>query len=363
MQIPLYNLLGKEEEIEKIKDAVVQVIESGQYIFGEEVSKFEAKWAQYSGYKYAVGVNSGTHALEAIIRSYPFSKNSRIIVPVNTYSATAMAVCNAGCTPVFVDCNEKYGMDLEGVENIIDNEPGWSKIWGIIPVHLYGIPEDLPNINAIAKKYELKVIEDAAQSHGIGLCGNDRAYSFYPNKNLGAIGDAGIVVTNSRERSLWIESWRNQGRVTGNTTNHEIIGTNSRLDAVQAAVLNVKLDYLNDWNRSRFESAQIYFEELKDVQGIVLPPRNSFFHLFVIRINDGKRDSVRKTLVESGIGCSVHYPIPLHLQRAYRHLNYRKGDFPIAEKLSSEILSLPMHPYLGDDEIKTVCSCVKKLLG
>lgn len=318
MLIPLYKLRGEETEwIDRALAAVRRVVESGRFILGDEVLNFEKRWADYCGYKYAVGVNSGTHALEAIIRSHPFSKNRRIIVPVNTYSATAMAVCNAGCTPVFVDCNENYGMDLERVKEIIDNEPGWSRIWGILPVHLYGIPEDLSGINAIAKKYELKVIEDAAQGHGIRLCGNDRAYSFYPTKNLGAVGDAGIVVTNSRERSLWIDSWRNQGRVTGNTTNHEIIGTNARLDAVQAAVLNVKLDYLNDWNRSRIESAQIYFEELKDVPGIVLPPRNGIFHLFVIRIKDRGRDAVMKALGESGIGCSIHYPIPLHL---YEHI-------------------------------------------
>lgn len=357
MPIPLYSVLGSQEEISKIKDVAVRVIESSQYILGEEVLKFEAKWAQYCGYNCAVGVNSGTSALEAVIRSYNLSQGSKFIVPVNTYSATAMAVCNAGCTPVFVDCNESYGMDMEQVKEIVEN----NNISGIIPVHLYGIPESILQINRIAEKHGLVVFEDAAQAHGLVVpCTNDKVYSFYPTKNLGAIGDGGAVVTNNKDRALWIEKWRNQGRKTGDTVNHEIVGTNSRLDAIQAAVLNAKLDHLDAWNKRRCNNALLYNDFLSD-SSAVLPTLNGVFHLYVVRIKN--RDRVLKRLRERSIGCSVHYPTPLHLQTAFKHLGYKEGDFPVAEKLSSEIISLPMHPYLGYDEIKIACYCVKKLLG
>lgn len=349
MQIPLYDLSVNEYK-SQIMTAIERVIDSGQYILGDEVKTFEQRWATYCGYRHAVGVNSGTSAIEALIRSHKLK--GKIIVPANTYSATAMAVCNAGCEPVFVDCNENYGMDMERVEEIADG----SGISGIIPVHLYGTPADIAEANKIARSHNLIVIEDAAQAHGLKVCGrNDKIYSFYPTKNLGAFGDGGAVVTDDEYRALWIEKWRNQGRITGNTFNHEIVGTNSRLDAIQAAVLNVKLEYLDAWNKQRIDIAGLYNDLLSD-SNVILPPAG-VYHFYVIRTE--KRDRVMKGLKEKGIGCSIHYPVPLHLQPAFKHLGYKKGDFPMAEKMSKEILSLPMSPYLSDDDISTVCSCVK----
>ena len=352
MQIPLYDLSVNKYK-NQIMTAIECVIDSGQYILGDEVNTFEQKWAEYCGYRYAVGVNSGTSAIEALIRSHKLK--GKIIVPANTYSATAMAVCNAGCVPVFVDCNESCSMDMQKVEEIIDR----TDVSGIIPVHLYGIPADIAGANKIAKSHNLVIIEDAAQAHGLKVDGkNDKIYSFYPTKNLGAFGDGGAVVTNSEYRASWIEKWRNQGRITGNTVNHEIVGTNSRLDAIQAAVLNVKLNYLDAWNKQRFDIAGLYNDLLTD-SSVTLPPQG-VYHFYVIRTNN--RDQVLNGLKEKGIGCSIHYPVPVHLQPAFKHLGYKKGDFPMAEKFSKDILSLPMSPYLSRDEIKTVCSCVKQNL-
>ena len=353
MQIPLYDVSVNKYKNE-IMTAIERVIDSGQYIFGNEVSTFEQMWAMYCGYRYAVGVNSGTSAIEALIRSHKLK--GKIIVPANTYSATAMAVCNAGCVPVFVDCNERYSMDLDKVEEIVDRT---DDISAIIPVHLYGISADITKADKIAKSHDLVVIEDAAQAHGLKTEGkNDKAYSFYPTKNLGGFGDGGAVITDSKDRTLWIEKWRNQGRITGNTVNHEIVGTNSRLDAIQAAVLSVKLNYLGAWNKQRFDIAGLYRDMLSDSN--VTSPPEGVYHFYVLRTEN--RDRVLKELKEKGIGCSIHYPVPLHLQKAFEHIGYKKGDFPTAEKLSTEIISLPMHPFLGEDEVITVCSIVNKAL-
>lgn len=351
MQIPLYDISVREVECKlRITDAIWGVVDSGQFILGEEVRKFEQRWAKYCGYNYAVGVNSGTCAIEAAVRSHNLSRDSKIIVPVNTYTSTAMAVCNAGYTPIFADCNERYGIDTENVKEILETNENVS---GIIPVHLYGVPADILQINRIAKKHNLVVIEDAAQAHGLSLpCKNDRIFSFYPTKSLGAFGDGGCVVTDSKERALWIEKWRNQGRITGDTVNHEIIGTNSRLDTIQAAVLDIKLDYLDAWNKCRINNARIY-NELLSGSDVILPP-DGVFHYYVIRVRN--RDTVLRSLKNKGIGCSIHYPTPLHLQGAFGYLGYKKGDFPLAEQLSTEILSLPMSPYLEREEIEIVCS-------
>lgn len=350
MQIPLYDVSVRRYK-NRIMAAIERVIDSGQYISGDEVKTFEQKWAKYCGYGYALGVNSGTSAIEALIRSH--NLKGKIIVPVNTYSATAMAVCNAGCEPVFADCDERYSMDMGKVEEIIDR----TDISAMIPVHLYGIPADMAKAGKIAKSHDLVIIEDAAQAHGLKADGtNDKAYSFYPTKNLGAFGDGGAVVTNSEYRSLWIEKWRNQGRTTGNAVDHEIIGTNSRLDSIQAAVLNVKSDYLDEWNKHRSDIAGLYNDLLGDV---TLPPPG-VYHFYVIRIKN--RDRVLNGLKEKGIGCSIHYPVPLHLQPAFKHLGYKMGDFPMAEKFSKEILSLPVSPQLSEGEVETVCSCVKSVM-
>ena len=362
MQIQLYDLSIKEDECRKrIFSAIESVIQHSQFIHGNETQTFEKRWAKYCNYKYAIGSNSGTDSLEAIIRSYcldkNLDKNGKFIVPVNTYSATAMAICNAGYTPIFIDCNDNYGMNLENLEYLIEyNE----NIIGIIPVHLYGIPDNILEINKIANMYNLIVIEDAAQAHGLEIPGkNDRIFSFYPTKNLGAFGDGGMIVTDSKERAIWIEKWRNQGRLTKDTIHHEIIGSNSRLDTLQAAILDVKLDYLDIWNKNRYNNAQLYYEFLSDTD-IILPPNKGVFHFYVIRTK--MRDKLLKSLREKGIGCSIHYPLPLHLQNAFKYLGYNKGDFPIAEILSNEIISIPMHPYLKEEETKFVCDTIKDIL-
>ncbi len=358
--INLYEVVPQERELNsEILEKIISVIHSKGFILGKEVQEFECQWAKYCGYEYAVSMGSGTVALEAIIRSHNIAQGGKIIVPVNTYSATAMAVINAGYNPAFVDCNEQFGINIRTMEHTIETQ----RVCGIIPVHLYGIPENIKEINKIAMEHNITVIEDAAQAHGahIHTC-NDRMYSFYPNKNLGCYGDGGIVVTQDKNRAAWIEKWRNQGRATGNTTDHRIVGTNSRLDSIQASVLISKLKYLEKWNQRRTECAEIYFNELSLCDEIILPPNKSVYSLFVIRILNGKRDEVMTGLKAKGIGCSVHYPVPLHLQGAYGELGYKQGDFPVAEMMSKEILSLPMHPYLSDIQIKFVCNTIKEVL-
>ncbi len=363
--IELVNLRKEYETIkEELKQAMEGVFIRCDFIFGKDLSLFEEEFAKYCGTKFALGVDSGTGALELALRAIELKQEDEVIVPVFTFYATASSVCYLGAKPVFVDVEEKTGnIDVNKVEDILKKK---KKIKTIIPVHLFGQPADMKSILELAKKYNLKVIEDAAQSHGarfklndgnyyrtgsIGICG---CFSFYPAKNLGCYGDGGIITTTQQEIASKIKLMRDYGR-TGKYE-HASIGYNKRLDTLQAAILRVKLKYLDKRNKKRREIAKKYIELLK---GLPIQPLEvkkdvePVYHMFVVRAKN--RDELREHLAKKEISTGIHYPIPLHLQKSFSFLGYKKGDFPISEKLANEVISLPMYPEMTEEEINYVC--------
>lgn len=352
---------------EEIDSAIQNVLDKSAFVLGENVKKFENNFAEYCGTKYCVGVGSGTDALYFALLASGIRADDEVILPVNTFIATAEAVSYCMAKPVFIDIDEKtYNIDVDKIEEKIT-----PKTKAIIPVHLYGQPANMESILKIARKYNLKVIEDACQAHGAeilveknrlertGGLGHIGCFSFYPGKNLGAYGDGGAVVTNDPEITHKIQLLRNHGSDTKYV--HEIIGYCNRIDSLQAAVLNVKLKKLESWNDRRRENASLYS---KFMQGVDInlpyadPNIKHVYHLYVIRVKN--RDELQVYLNSHGIDTGIHYSIPIHLQRAYHHLGYRRGDFPIAEKISQEILSLPMYPELDSKQIQYVVDKIKE---
>ncbi len=334
---------------------------------------FEKEFADYIGVKFAVGVNSGTDALFLGLSSLGIGKGDEVIVPAFTYIATAFAVTFTDARPKFVDINEDtYNIDVNKIKKAISK-----RTKAIIPVHLYGQPADMGPILRLADKYGLKVIEDAAQAHGAtykvkgqrskvkgqktGSMGDIGCFSFYPTKNLGACGDGGMVVTNNKKIYKRLFMLRNYGR--RDRYNHLVLGYNSRLDTVQAAILRLKLQKLDKWNNMRRQNAKIYNKYLKDCPGLVIPKEEEHlrhvYHIYAIRIKN--RDKIHDYLRQKGIGVLMHYPIPLHLQPAYRNLGYRKGDFPISEKIANEVISLPMFPHLKIKDIAYISNVLKDI--
>jgi dTDP-4-amino-4,6-dideoxygalactose transaminase len=289
-------------------------------------------------------------------------RGDEVIVPANTFVATTLAIVRTGARPVLVDCDpETYNIDPAQIEARLT-----SRTRVILPVHLYGRPAAMDEINSLARKYRLQVVEDACQAHGAlyrdrrcGSLGRAGCFSFYPGKNLGAYGDGGGVVTDSLKTAEKIRVLRNYG--SRKKYYHREKGFNSRLDTIQAAVLNVKLRHLEEWNRRRRVAAALYTELLRDIPGLVLPAAapglTPVFHLYVIRVR--RRNRVLRELRSRGIGAGIHYPIPLHLLRCHRDLGYRKGDFPVTEKLSREILSLPLFPEITSAQVNYVASALK----
>jgi len=332
---------------------------------GKEVENFEKKFANYCGVKYAIGVANGSDALELILRGYGIGNGDEVITAANTFHATAAAIMNVGAIPVFVDCEKDYNIDTTKIEERIT-----SKTKAIIPIHLYGVPADMDKINEIAviNKNDIKVIEDACQAHGAsyktkmtGSLGDAAAFSFYPGKNLGAFGDGGIITTHDKVLYDNIRIIRNQGQ--SSKYNHDVVGKNSRLDVIQAVILNIKLDYLDKWNESRKKSAQLLTDGLEGF--VVTPsiPLNSkqVNHLYVIQTKDkGERDDLLNHLKKNDIGVGIHYPIPLHLQKAFSSLGYKEGDFPIIEDFSEKILSLPMFPNMKEEEVGKIIKVIKE---
>lgn len=372
MKIPFADLGAQHKELKKeIAEAVNRVIRRGDFILGKDVQLFEEEFAKFCHVKYAVGVSSGTAALFLALISLGIGEGDEVIVPGFTFIATALAVSYTGATPVFVDIEEdSYNIDAEKIKKALTKNTK-----AIIPVHLYGQPADLPEIAKVAKEYNLKVIEDAAQAHGAsikmaggrwqaaGSVGDMGCFSFYPSKNLGAMGDSGMITTNSREIYKKLLMLRDCGRVS--KYEHKIVGYNSRLDTLQAAILRVKLKKLDTWNNMRMEAANIYNESLKDVRAVTTPYRadslKHIFHVYAIRVK--RRNNLLRALQDRGICAIIHYPIPLHMQKAYRYLGYKKGDFPVAEKISQEIISLPMYPHLKKSQILYVTDTIRKVLG
>lgn len=371
MKIPFTDLSAQHKEIEsQIGMSLRRVLKRGDFILGEDLKNFEKEFALFCGAQFAVGVASGTDALFLALKSLGVKEGDEVIVPAFTYIATALAVSYTGAKPVFVDIEEHtYNIDIRKIRNALTKSTR-----AIIPVHLYGQPANMPEIMKIAKEANIKVIEDAAQAHGArielkpgewantGAIGDIGCFSFYPTKNLGCMGDGGMVVTSNKSIYDELLMLRDYGRVS--KYEHVMIGYNSRLDTLQAAVLRQKLKRLNSWNRLRAHAAELYCRYFRDIDEVCLPYSGAnvrhVYHCFVIRVRG--RDSVYEALKKNSIGAIVHYPIPLHLQKAYAALGYKNDDFPVSEMVAKDIISLPMFPHIRDSQIRYVVNCVKGAL-
>ncbi len=362
MNVPFLDLKSVYDDIgAEIQAAVSRVISSGWYIGGEEVENFERDFARYCEADHCVGVGNGLDALRLALLALGVEPGDEVIVPSNTFVATWLAVTHCGAVPVPVEPDATtFCMDPAAIESAITDR---TKV--ILPVHLYGHPADLDPILSIAERHGLKVLEDAAQAQGarykgrrIGGHGDAVAWSFFPAKNLGALGDAGGVTTNDAELAAQIRLLGNYGsRIK---YENEIVGYNSRLDPIQAAALGVKLQYMDQWNRRRSELADGYCAALA-AEGLALPCNQAWaesaWHLFVVRT--AARTAFQAHLEEQGVGTLIHYPIPPHLQRAYEHLNLSDGSFPLAEEMAEQVISLPLAPTMTDQEQDIVVSAVQ----
>ncbi len=345
---------------DEINSAITRVLESGQYILGEEVAFFEQEFATFTEVQHCVGVANGLDGLRLALLAMGIGPGDEVIVPSNTYVATWLAVSHCGATPIPVEPDvTTYNIDPGRIEAAITPR---TKV--IMPVHLYGQPADLDPILAVARKHGLRVIEDAAQAHGarykgrrIGAHGDAVAWSFYPAKNLGALGDGGAVTTNNLEIANRIRVLRNYGSRVKYV--NEVQGYNSRLDSIQAAVLRVKLQHLDRWNMRRKALAAEYSQRLAEA-GLILPHVPAFadpaWHLFVVR--HSQRDKLQKSLSAAGIESLIHYPIPPHLQQAYASAGYAQGFCPLAERLANEVLSLPIGPHLSSTQTGVVIAAL-----
>ena len=363
-RIPFLDVGRTYHELKEEIDAAVQrVLNSGWYILGEELEAFEAEFAAYCGARHCIGVANGLDALHLILRAYGIGPGDEVIVPAHTFIATWLAVTHAGASPVPVETRDdaSYTMAPESIAAAIT-----PRTRAIIPVHLYGRPADMDPLNQIAARHGIKVIEDAAQAHGAlykgrkaGSLGDAAAFSFYPGKNLGAFGDGGAVTTADGELAAKLRSLRNYGSSAKYV--HDLIGLNSRLDPLQAAILRVKLRHLDEWNARRLALAERYRRHLAGTD-VRLPDISagfaSVFHLFVIRSK--KRNLLQDRLQEAGIGTIVHYPIPPHKQRAYSSM--RSLQLPIAERLAAEVLSLPIGPHLSADAVQEIAEQAARIL-
>lgn len=365
MHIPFVDLKTQYESLKPEMDqAILAVCGRGDYVLGQAVTDFESAFAQYCHAAHAVGVASGLDALILALKAFDIGPGHEVITAVNSFVATSLAIEAVGARPVFVDCDPKtYTMDPAKVEAVIT-----SKTRALMPVHLYGQSADMDPLAALARKHGLKLIEDAAQAHGgeykgrrCGILGDAGCFSFYPGKNLGAYGDGGAIVTQDDKVAEKIRLLRNYGSKVKYF--HQVKGVNSRLDTIQAAVLNVKLPRLDSWNQSRAKSAALYEEKLKGLPvklPVVAPYASSIFHLYVIQVEE--RDRVLKELQAAGVQAGIHYPVPLHLMECHQDLGYKARDFPIAEAAAAKILSLPMFPELTSTQIDYVADQLAKAL-
>jgi dTDP-4-amino-4,6-dideoxygalactose transaminase len=364
--IPLVDLRAQHGEIaDEIREGLARVIAHGAFVLGPEVRAFEEAFARFTGVTHCVGVGSGTDALEIALRAAGVGSGDEVIVPANSFVATALAVVRAGAVPVLVDCDPVYHLIDPG--RVAERIGARTK--AILPVHLYGQMAPMRALGAIAAPRGVLVLEDAAQAHGAmqdrvgaGAAGTAAGTSFYPGKNLGAYGDAGAVLTNDAEIARRARALRNYG--SEEKYHHPEIGFNSRLDTLQAVVLQAKLKRLADWNAARRAAAARYDALLVDLPAVTPPktvPGNVHaWHLYVIRVP--RRDEVLRRLAAAGIGAGVHYPTPIHLQGAFRSLGHRRGDFAVTEVAAAEVLSLPLHPHLGPGEQERVIDALRQAL-
>jgi len=357
MNVPWVNLTIQHQNLrEEINAAIQGILDRTDFILGNDVSKLEEEYAAYCGTKYAVGVDSGLSALELSLRALGIGAGQEVLVPAHTFTATAAAVTFSGATPVFVDVDpQTWNIDVDKIEAAIT-----PRTKAILPVHLYGLPADMDKILAIAEKHNLMVVEDACQAHGAtynghrtGSMGHAAGFSFYPTKNLGACGDGGMITTNDEKIAETIRALRNCGQTEKNV--HTLEPFNHRLDNLQAAILRVKLPHLDEWISLRRQWAALYNERLAN-SGLALPaePAGSkhVYHLYVIRSMN--RDALQAQLKEKGIGSAIHYPKPVHLQPFYANGKDRHGEFPVAEKICEEILSIPMFPEMTKEQAEIV---------
>jgi dTDP-4-amino-4,6-dideoxygalactose transaminase len=386
MIVPFLDLAASHLELEEELVGIVRsALRTANFVGGAVVEGFESEFAQFSHVEYCIGVSSGTDALRFVLMAAGIEPGESVITVPNTFIATTEAISQAGALPEFVDVDERtYNIDPEKLREYLDKcdldrRSGRPVSWrtgrtiaAIVPVHLYGQPANMDQILDLAGTYHLVVIEDACQAHGaeyfsqaenswkragsIGLAG---AFSFYPGKNLGACGEAGAVTTNDPALAQKVRQLRDHGQAA--KYHHDLEGYNGRLDAIQAGILRLKLKYLSRWNEQRRTKAQTYSTLLNSASGFILPFEadwsRSVYHLYVVRV--GYREVLRRFLTAANIGTGIHYPIPLHLQKAYLSLGYSKGDFPVTEKTSTEILSLPMYPQLTLNEQTYVADALK----
>jgi dTDP-4-amino-4,6-dideoxygalactose transaminase len=362
MHIPFVDLKAQYETLrDEVADAIQGVLDSAQFIGGEAVASFERDFAAYCQVRHARGVASGTDALHLALRALDIGHGDEVITTAHTFIATAAAIVAAGARPVFVDIDpDTHTIDPRMIERALT-----SRTRAIVAVHLFGQPADMGPIKDIARRHDLYVLEDAAQAHGAeyqgvrtGALGDVACFSFYPGKNLGAYGDGGAVTTNSAAIAERIERLRDHGRTSHYS--HAEIGFNSRLDALQAAVLQIKLRRLDEWNTNRQRAAEWYSAELAQ-SGIKTPfvrkGSTHVYHLYVIATNE--RDAMRNKLDEAGVATGIHYPLPLHLQPAFAYLGYRRGDFPCSEAMAARSLSLPMFPELARDHVRRIAAIAR----
>lgn len=364
MRVPLVNLKAQYKSIKhEIDEAIASCIENSRFIGGKPISDFEQNFAKLCNAKYCVGVGSGTAALHLALKAYDIGKGDEVIIPTHTFIATAEAVSSLGAKFVAVDIDEKtYNISIDEIKKAIT-----SKTKAIIPVHLYGQPADMAAISELAKEKGLIVIEDACQAHcaeykGKKLpYGETACYSFFPGKNLGAYGDAGAVVTNNEEIASKIIMLRDHGRKPGNKYESTIEGFNHRMDTIQAAILNAKLKHIEKWTEMRRKNAETYNQLLKG-SGVIVPyeaPRGKHvYHLYVVRVKN--RDALQRHLKENEIETGIHYPFAIHQQPAYKRLGYKLSAFPITEKITPEVLSLPMFAELTKEQIGFVVEKIKE---
>jgi len=349
----------------ELQEAFTRHATRSSFILGESVERFEREFAEYCGVKHCIGVSSGTMALQLALKAQGVGDGDKVVTTPNTFVATVEAICHTGATPVFVDViPETFNIDTSLLE------ANWtSHVKAIIPVHMYGQMADMWGVRNFANKFGYKVIEDACQAHGATyrsaragsvLANGVACYSFYPSKNLGAYGDAGAVVTDDDAVDEQVRSLRNHGAQDKHW--HERIGFTARMDSLQASILSVKLKHLDKWNAMRLSIAEQYNEGLGNIDEIVLPSvceyQTPVYHLYVIRAQ--QKVELRGRLAARKIETGLHYLLPIHRQKAYAHLGYPQGSFPVAESLAKEIVSLPMYPTLSSEEVSRVCECIRE---
>jgi dTDP-4-amino-4,6-dideoxygalactose transaminase len=361
MQVPYLDLKAQYLSIRSEIDAAIQkTIENCTFCLGPDVLNFEKQFSDYCDIQHTVALNSGTSALHLAMLLLDVKAGDEVITTPFTFVATSWAISYVGAKPVYVDIDAKtYNLDPSLIQSAIT-----SKTKAILPVHLYGMPFEINEIMPIAKKHNLPLIEDAAQAHGaeyhgkrVGGFGDISCFSFYPGKNLGAFGEGGALVTNNETFAVRAKALREHGSTK--RYYHDEIGYNYRMEGIQGAVLGVKLKKLDEWTKARRRVAKMYNELLRDTP-LVLPYEHehvkSAYHLYVVR--HSKRDELKDYLQKHEVGWGIHYPLPLHLQKCYSHLGYKKGSFPVAEKVAEECLSLPIYPELSDDQIEYVSEVI-----